>query len=176
MQLTQDQFATTIKNVKGTTFARLVTVTVPTLTGGKKNPMQGRVKKHVRQNVQIGANYQNGVNRQLDREGKEGAGEFKAQPLSWGSWLVPNKIKEHTNKAGEYKLYLRYTCQPNQKPAVIYTLDGKVIHKSKVIGLKAPLPAATQVEAGVEREVVPRDVCFENIRSAKIQGTDYNIV
>lgn len=174
MQLTQHQLAETIKNVKGTTFAELVTVTTPVLDGGKGNPMQGRVRTHTVQNVQIGANYQNGVNRQLGREGHEDAGTFVPQPLAWGTWLVTNKIKQHTNKAGEYKLYLRYTVQPHMKPEVTYTFDGAPIEKGDIQGLRKSRKPHTQVE--VERDIKPRDVAFENIRSIKIDGTLYHIV
>ena len=48
--------------------------------------------------------------------------------LPWGRWLVPNLLIEHTNKNGEYNIYLRLYNTIN-KPECRYYLNGKEISK-----------------------------------------------
>lgn len=48
--------------------------------------------------------------------------------LPWGRWLVPNLLIEHTNKNGEYNIYLRLYSTIN-KPESRYYLNGKEISK-----------------------------------------------
>ena len=175
MKLTKDQLVATIAAVKGTTFATLETSTEPAMrkTG---NPYVGRVRKISKGlNVQIGAIYENAVNRQAGREGNPDAGEFVAEKLAYGSWLVPHKIIEHK---GEYQI--RVTCNPHMKPTeVVYTLDGEPVSAETLAEIKSFEPdkksSGRQEAFGVEREVVPRNYKLESITSIKINGTLYRI-
>lgn len=85
LNVTLDQFLTAFSG-KGTKFATMLTVTRPKLN--KKNrdtkepcPFAMGVERRALRNVQIGANYQNSVNNQRQREDNET--EFNAQAL-WG--------------------------------------------------------------------------------------------
>jgi hypothetical protein len=175
MKLTKDQLVATVAAVKGTTFATLETSTVPEMrkTG---NPFIGRVRKISKGlNVQIGAIYENAVNRQAEREGNPDAGEFVAEKLAYGSWLVPHKIIEHK---GAFQI--RVTCNPHMKPSeVIYTLDGEPVNDETLAEIKAFEPekkgSGRQADFGVEREVVPRNYKLDSIVSIKINGTLYRI-
>lgn len=48
--------------------------------------------------------------------------------LPWGNWLIPNLLIEHTNKKGEYNIYLRLYSTIN-KPECRYYLNGREISK-----------------------------------------------
>ena len=48
--------------------------------------------------------------------------------LPWGRWLIPNLLIEHTNKQGEYNIYLRLYSTIN-KPESRYYLNGKEVSK-----------------------------------------------
>lgn len=48
--------------------------------------------------------------------------------LPWGKWLIPNLLIEHTNKNGEYNIYLRLYSTIN-KPESRYYLNGREISK-----------------------------------------------
>ena len=175
MKLTKDQLVATIKAVKGTTFATLETSTEPAMrkTG---NPYVGRIRKISKGlNVSIGANYENGVNRQAGREGVEEAGEFKAEKLAYGSWLVPHKIIEHKGE-----LQIRVTCNPHMKPSeVYYTCDGERVTDEVLAEIKSFEPekssSSRQADFGVEREVVPRNYKLESITGITVNATHYKI-
>lgn len=170
MKLTKDQLVATITAVQGTTFATIETDTVPDMrkTG---NPYVGRVRKLSKVRVMIGANYENGVNRQAEREGNEDAGEFKAMKLAYGSWLVPHKLIEHKGE-----IQIRVTCKPDEKPEVSYTLDGEPMEKSVIEPfLPVKKESARQEEFGVERQVVPRNYKLDSIKSITVYGTHYRI-
>lgn len=170
MKLTKDQLVATLSAVKGTTFATLETVTDPDMrkTG---NPYVGRVKKHTRINCTFGANYENAVNRQGEREGLENAGEFEALKLPYGNWLVPHKLIEHKGA-----VQVRVMCNPHMKPDVSYTLDGQPMDVSVIKPFMPEKKAsARQEEFGIEREVVPRNYKLESIKAITVNGTRYEI-
>lgn len=172
MKLTKSQLVETIKSIKGTTFATLETSTEPKMrkTG---NPYFGRVRKISKGlNVQIGSVYEKAVNRQAEREGNESAGEFKAEKLAYGSWLVPHKLIEHKGE-----IQIRVTCNPRMKPkSVSYEIDGVEIPVEEI---KPFMPeskkSARQESFGVEREVVPRNFKLESITAITVNGTRYRI-
>ena len=56
----------------------------------------------------------------------------KANSLPWGKWKIPNLLIEHTNKAGEYNVYLRLYTTVN-KPEVLYYLNDRLITKEALM-------------------------------------------
>lgn len=174
MKLTKDQLVATLSAIKGSTFMTLETNTVPEMrkTG---NPFVGRVKKHTKINVTFGANYENAVNRQAEREENENAGEFKSLKLAYGKWLVPHKLIEHKGA-----VQVRVMCNPHMKPEVAYSLDGHPVNPSEMEAIKAFMPekktSARQEEFGIEREVVPRNYSLDSIEAVTVNGTRYEIV
>src|SRR6185436_2350012 len=88
------------QNVNGGSFVSIDTVTAPVLSGGKSNPMQGRIKKimlgasvMVFQNKKSNA-YENMVKRRLEAEGKEAA-SFELGPRKWGQRIPNTPVIEH---------------------------------------------------------------------------------
>lgn len=92
------------KNYRGCSFVGIDMLTTVKLTGGKKNPMQGRVQKiHTDFVVMLFSNknrsaYGSMVNRRLEQENKEG--NFEPSSLPWG---VRTKNTAHIeNKGTDY--------------------------------------------------------------------------
>ena len=87
-------------NVNGATFVSINTNTAQTLTGGKKNPLQGKVRKvtenasvMVFQNKSVNG-YDAMVKRRLSKEGKAPE-SFKLSPRSWGTRMDNQPFVEH---------------------------------------------------------------------------------
>lgn len=175
MQLTQDQLKHTITEISGATFAQIQMRTEPKMrkTG---NPFMGRVEKISTSNVTLGAIYENSVNRQSGREDNPKKGDFKAQSLQWGEWLIPNKIITHKGK-----LYLRAQVNAHMVPDVEFEIDGKPVtgprkfYMESFIQTRKPSKRQTE-EQGNEKEVKPFTVAFDNIETIKEGGTVYQIV
>ena len=112
-----------LENVNGSTFISLDTITPVKLTGGKSNPLQGRVtKKTTGSNVMVfqnkkGSNsYSNMVNRRLEREGK--IPTFEVGPRTWGTRIPETPFIQHNDE-----LYLEMIFLNSGKSE--YLLDGK---------------------------------------------------
>jgi hypothetical protein len=151
--------------VSGASFIGLDTTTIPTLALGKKNPMQGRVRKHmvgasvmVFQNKNSNA-YANMVERRLIAEGIDPAA-FTLSPRAWGERVEGFPIVEH--KGAEYLevIFLK-------AGVVSYTLDGQPIEVSDIIGLKA---ASNGSQGGLTNKVPVRDFKAASIDTIRIDG------
>jgi len=121
-----------MSSISGATFLGLDTVTVPKLKGGKKNPMQGRIQKHMT-GAQVMAfenkysnGYENMVRRRLEKEGK--SPDFEVGVRKWGERVAGLPIVAHKGKR-----YLEVIFLKSGK--VCYTLDGNPIEKSDIEGL-----------------------------------------
>lgn len=131
------QLQALLANVNGNTIISIDTETVPTLKGGKANPMQGKVRKvMIGGNVMVFTNknsngYENMVNRRLEKEGFD-AKSFSVGPRSWGSRIEGTPFVEHNGA-----LYLE----------VIFLRAGKVEYKHGV----RPI-AADQIEGLQEKQ------------------------
>lgn len=152
-------------DVSGASFIGLDTVTTPTLTGGKKNPMQGRIKKHmdgasvmVFQNKKSNG-YENMVNRRLVTEGKDPE-TFSVSPRKWGERVEGLPIVTH--KGADYLevIFLK-------AGKVHYTLDGSPIEYVDIEGMKA---ASEGVQGGLEDKVVIRTFKADSIKTIRIDG------
>jgi len=150
-------------DVSGASFVGLDTVTSPTLLKGKKNPMHGRIQKHMTgASVMVFQNkhtngYENMRNRRLEEAGFPTT--FNVGERAWGERvenlpIVMHKGKEYLEvivlKAGE----------------VHYTHDGQPIAKEDIIGLK---PAQKASKEGV-REVMIRTFKADSIKTIRIDG------
>ena len=155
-------------NINGASFVGLDTHTDVTLTGGKANPMQGRVTKRM-----IGAtvmsfqnknfsSYEAMVKRRLVAENKD-PGNFELGPRAWGTRIPNMPIVEHK---GEY--YLEVI--PLTAGVISYELDGAPIDKSAIIGLKS---STSGEQGGLENKVIIRTFKAESITALRIDGVEY---
>ena len=91
--------------------------------------MQGCVQKHMTGAVaMVNRNYENARNAQLQKAGLKPT--FKVQPRRWGQFAIAG-LPVLTHKG---EVYLNTSIL--KAGAVHYTLDGKVIDKALIIGLK----------------------------------------
>lgn len=158
-----------LSTVNGGTFISLDTMTTPTLLGGKKNPMQGRIRKHntgasimVFQNKNKHA-YAAMVHRRLEKEGKNPE-LFKLSPRKWGTRLPNLPIVEHKGA-----LYLEVIFLKSGVTA--YTLDGQVIDKNNIEGLK---DTSNGEQGGLNDKVVIRTFKVGSITRLRIAGKEYH--
>lgn len=162
------QFSTlsdALQNVSGASFIGIDTKTVPALTGGKKNPMQGRVTKITRgasvmvfQNKHTNA-YENMVNRRLASEGIDTA--FEVGPRTWGERIQNTPFVEHKGNHYLEVIFLK----PGKSE---YYLDDQRIDKSHIIGLTEK-PEGEQ--GGLENKVIIRTFAVDNIIALRVDGT-----
>lgn len=160
-------------NVSGASFVGIDTETAVTLTGGKKNPQQGRVTKRTTgSNVMVFQNksingYAAMVARRLANEGKD-PDSFELQPRKWGKRIANTPFVEH-EKDGEMQYYVEFIFL--KAGDVEYLLDGKVVDKSTIQGL--PVKRAPSGQGGLEDQVQVRSFKLDSITKIRIDGNEY---
>lgn len=159
-----------MKDVNGTTFISLDTITPVKLRGGKSNPLQGRVTKVVTgsnvmvfQNKQING-YQAMVQRRLEKEGK--VTEFTLSPRAWGERVKDTPFVEHNGNLYLEVIFLK--CGD-----VKYLVDGE-----EFFGDIEGLDVGEKVEAyqgGLDDKVIIRTYKVENITAVTINKQQYKM-
>jgi hypothetical protein len=154
-------------NVNGSSFITIDTSTTPTLTGGKKNPHKGRVRKITTgANVMVFQNknsngYENMVKRRLIKEGKTPS--FTLSARKWGTRLTDTPIVEHK---GSYYLEVIFL----HKGKTHFELDGVRIDKSKIEGLNYTDEA---VQGGLNDKVIIRTFKIDSLVNITINKNTY---
>lgn len=130
------------------------------------------VTKLVTAQMQIGYSYENAVNNRLEKQGNEG--NFVAESLPWGSWLIPNKIITHKDT-----LYLRYYDYKGASKDSVWFVNGRIAttHEMELIVtyLRSKDTASKrQAEYGLtENQVKPKVVKMHNIVLLSVGGHTY---
>lgn len=159
-----------IANLNGATFIGIDTLTSVKLKGGKKNPMQGRVTKVMRNaSTMCFSNsktngYENMVKRRLEQEGKD-ASSFVVGPRVWGSRIEGTPFVEHNGS-----MYLEVIFM--KAGEVEYFLDGAVINKSDIEGLDDPI-VNDEGQGGVNNKVVIRTYSLDSITAMRSNGAEW---
>lgn len=159
-----------IEGVKGCQFGTIQYIS----EGGIPKKVLGGavVTKLVNAQVQINYSYENAVNNRLEKIGCEG--NFKAESLPWGSWLIPNKIITHKDT-----MYLRYYDFEGAKKESVWFVNGRVAtsHEMEMIVTYLRSKDTTskkQAESGlVEHQVKPKVVKMENILTLSVGRNTY---
>jgi hypothetical protein len=138
------------------------------------NPF-GQIFKQVRAVAFVGANYENAVNREGNRQGIET--DFTGGQLPWGQWLIANKIIENKGK-----LYLRTQRTPgNRRKQAAKVLNyrdtsGEFLSRDDV---KPFLPVTTesakQQSAGLAETVWVRTYAFDSLQKIRLNGETFLI-
>lgn len=156
------------KSLAGGTFVGMDTLTSVTLTGGKKNPQQGRVTKRMTGATVMcfsntnGSAYDAMVKRRLEAEGKDPA-TFELSPRAWGTRIAGTPFVEHK---GAYYLEVIFL----RTGAVQYLLDGKEVDISEIEGL----PEKREGEqGGLENKVVIRTFALDSIVALRADGKEW---
>ena len=161
--ITQENLQSMLADIRGATFATLVTKTDARLkkTG---NPF-GNVEKVSRVNVCLGFQYEKAVNRQRAREGTEA--DFEAVPRQWGEKISPMFI------AHKGKIYLETKVERSLSTTYLDS-KGQEIPSEAV---KPFLPArAESSRQETEKEILVRDYAMDSILSLSFRGEDYVVI
>ena len=155
-----------LRSHKGNGFAHIITRTVPAMrkTG---NPFHGNVFKVAAVNIQAGFNYINSVNNQLAREGK--TPDAEAKPRKWGQRIKGTPLVEHTNKAGEHRLYLEAKCEKVNSVRYVDG-EGNAIDKADLAEWLQERSAKSSTQANVDKEIILRDYALDSIEWIAIDG------
>jgi hypothetical protein len=122
--------------LSGNTFVGVTALTVPSLSGGKKNPHLGRITKRSILTIQV---FKDGTKGYINKRQKEldakGDGEiFKISDRAWGQRLSGTPFFTHTKANGEYAEYIEGIV--TSVTSVQWLLDGNPIDKGDVEGVK----------------------------------------
>lgn len=149
--------------VNGSSIINITTATTLPLSGGKANPMLGRVKKvtegtsvMVFQNKKTNG-YAAMVQRRLNKEGKNV--EFTLSPRKWGTRVPDSPIVEHGDERYLEVIVLK-------TGAVHYELDGQVILPQAIQGMK-PEPEKAE-QGGLDDKVIIKAYNFDSITAISI--------
>lgn len=153
------------ETLEGGTFVGMDTVTDVKLTGGKKNPQQGRVTKRMTgaqvmcfTNSKTNA-YDAMVRRRLEAEGKDPE-SFELGPRAWGHRITGTPFVEHNGKHYLEVIFMK-------SGAVQYLLDGQPVDETAIEGL----PDRKEGEqAGLEDKVVLRTFSLDSIVELRAMG------
>jgi hypothetical protein len=160
MQITKEKLIELLSG--GSKIVTLYTETEPKLK--KANPYVGVVKRS-KVNGVVGFIYQNSVNNQRGREGKES--NFEAEPRKWGVRINGTPIVEHKGKK-----YLEVKVERY--------LDSEYYHgktKLNVDDIKPYMYAKKKpANQGLEKVVQVRDFNIDNIKSVKYAGDLYEVI
>lgn len=160
--ITKQALIEKINEIKGTTIVALDIQSEPKMRK-TDNPYLGTTKVTTLSGI-IGYDYENAVNNQLMREGKEA--DFVSQPRAWGV-RVGNLI-EHK---GQY--YLSVKVQGSSEP--IFVREGVEI-KREVLEPFLYDSKKPHTQEDLDKEVVVRDIKLENIRVIRAFGEELVVV
>lgn len=161
---------TVFGSLAGGTFVGIDTVTEVKLTGGRKNPQQGRVTKRmdgavvmVFTNSATNA-YDAMVRRRLAEEGRD-PDSFQLGPRAWGTRIAGTPFVEHN---GRYYLETIFM----HAGAVQYQLDGVPIDPADIQGLPERRESEDS-QAGLDRKVVIRTFALDSIIGLRAMGVQW---
>jgi hypothetical protein len=157
-----------LQNFKGSQIIGLDTLVEVKLTGGKKNPMQGRVKKMTTGNLVMlfknGNGYKNMVTRRLKKQFSDiittmeiferiSSPTWTPGERAWGERVPKSPFIEHKGKLYLDTIFIR----PGKST---YYLDGVEIEKDQIIGL----PEKNEGDqGGLIDKVIVRTFALESI-------------
>lgn len=166
------QLVAAFQNVSGASFVGLDTLTEPKLTGGKANPMQGRITKRMTgASVMVFQNkntngYEAMVQRRLAAEGKDPA-SFVLGERAWGTRVPNMPIIEHF-KDGATHYYVEVIFLKSGHTD--YMLDGVPIAKQDIIGLQDKEDGG---QGGLDNKVIIRSFAASSVTAVRVDGVVY---
>jgi hypothetical protein len=160
---------TIMAQVSGAEFISIDTETIPTLLGGKKNIMQGHIRKvTVGSSVMVfslkngGSAYENMVKRRLAKEGKDPA-TFVVGPRKWGKRVEGTPFVEHNGEMYLEVIFLR-------PGSTEYKYGVRPIDKDAIEGLNERGEVG---QADLDNKVIIRTLKLDSIRRLVIDKQEY---
>lgn len=160
--ITRSQLVEILEAEKG---AEMVSVYIGTDPRMRKtdNPYIGALKFQTLSGI-VGYDYENSVNNQLVREGKEA--DFKAEPRSWGVRISPKWVLHNDTR------YLTLKIQGTSAPTFI--LNGEEIPYEKVKPF-IPEKKSPATQADLEKKIKHTDIKIDNIISINMKGETFMV-
>lgn len=158
-----------IDKVKGTTFVSVDTITEVKLTGGKSNPLQGRVQKLTRgANVMVFNSteqngYENMIKRRMLEEGKDPS-TFTLGKRAWGQRIDQSPFIDHNGKK-----YIE--CIFISPGKTSYLVDGVETDKDEIQGIPENKENPDS-QGGIENKVVIRTFALDSVQAMRINGVE----
>lgn len=158
-----------LASLNGASFMGIDFETVPKLTGGQKNDLQGKVTKRTEgASVMVFANkYVNGyeemVKRRLVQEGKDAA-NFVLGPRTWGTRIDGMPLVEHKGE-----IYLDAIFMKSGEST--YLVNGAVRDPATITGLSDSADAGEQ--GGLDNKVIIRTIALGNVTSIRSGKNTY---
>lgn len=161
-----NSFISFIGSIKGCQFAS-VSYSVDARLKKTGNPYRNDdVRKVTTMSVYVNADYENGVNRRLENNGKEG--NFSAESMRGAEWVEGFENKICVSKEG---LRLRLYRHKNSNPVTTYLINGRLATDEETKVIKQFLPTKSvslkQSEAGLaeDEQVTPFSIYIHNLIS-----------
>ena len=154
--------------LEGGTFVGMDTETPVKLTGGKKNPQQGRVTKAMTGATVMcfsntnGSAYNAMVQRRLEQEGRD-PNSFELSARAWGERVAGTPFVTHKGKTYLEVIFMK-------AGAVQYLLDGVAVDESEIEGLPVRKEGT---QGGLEHKVVIRTFDCENVLQLRAYGQSW---
>lgn len=185
--ITQSTLIQMLETFTGASFVTVVTKTSPAMNkksrdDGTPNPYLGRIARMAERHGMLGANYENAVNNQreresvaregTDREDIEPVQEFRAEGMWNGKGEHVNGSKCLLRHVDSRKLYMIFYPASGSVKEDVWTCDGEEI---SVELLKAYLPPVRTDSGrqGTEKLVPWRVVGIENVVQVLLRGETY---
>jgi len=161
-----DELKQKLDGVEGVASFMLDTKTDVKLKGGKKNPLQDRVQKQVK-NAEVliyhkynGNGYEELVKEQMLKEGKDPS-EFVLKPRAWGKRIENTPFVEHNEK---YYLECIFVKSGNSE----YLVDGEVYNEDDIEGLPEK-KVSDNSQGGIESKIVIRTFAVDSILNIEMK-------
>lgn len=162
-----------LSNLKGCQFAHLTITTKVVIP--KKWGVIGVVTKRFDGQVQVGADYENKCNNELERQGD--ARTYVSDGLRKNCvWEVFPYVIRNTANGNKYLRF--YGVETNVPSTTEYFVDGRPATADELVIIREYVksthkPCKKQIIEGLKKEIITRDVTFENIDFIKVGGQIY---
>lgn len=165
VEITENELVDLLTNNKGATPISLQYVTKPKINKEGKN-IFGEVTRIANIQAFLGTNYENSVNRQLQREEKEA--KFEAKPLWNGKGIRINfSLAKHSETGKFYMSYLPLKTLKSFHFDQFTNLIPNDVVKQYFY------QSSNNNQQGTEKEIFHREIGIENIRKFKMKGCTY---
>ncbi len=181
--ITVQQLQEMLTSSAGAKIVTIVTITEPEMRKAIKisketledsvleNPYYNNVIKVSRVNAMINWHYDNAVNAQLKREGKEA--DFKPKERKWGTRLHNSPFVSHVRKSdGKNCLYLEVKVNSSLGHAYYNPSTGLQIPMEHVEPFLKEKSSSKEYQ-GTDKEIILRDYDVANIATIVFDGNGY---
>lgn len=161
-----------VEAVRGTSAISIDAVTTPKMVKkhretGVANPFLHRgILKFCRMDGLIGFDYENSVNNQATREGKE---QRQAKSRAWGT-LIHNRLFVEHNDAYYLQMKVQSTDVPSYRDKDDQTVDVELLTPY------LPVKSQSSTQSDLNKEVCVRDIMMTNVKVIRFKEHEYALI